>query len=105
MEKLLCQGPGPEGLLHPQTYTALSQCLALDINMLKYLFLPNPASTKAMMELVYDQIANHIRVCMAIKDDIESLRGIAPSEPILLEAASRIMLLRSSHSHYMVPFC
>jgi hypothetical protein len=45
-----------------------------------------------MMELAYDQIANHMDVGMAIKDNIESLHGIAPSEPILLEAASHIML-------------
>ena len=44
------------------------------------------------MELAYDQIAYHMRICVAIEDDIESLRGIASSEPILSEAASRIML-------------
>jgi len=33
-----------------------------------------------------------MRVCVAIEDGIETLRGVAPSEPILSEAASRIML-------------
>jgi hypothetical protein len=31
---------------------------------------------------------------MAFEDGIESLCGIAPSEPVLLEAASRIMLTK-----------
>ena len=43
---------------------------------------------------MHEQIANHMRVCVAIEDGIESLRGIAPSEPVLSEAASRIMLTR-----------
>ena len=58
----------------------------------QYLFLTNSASAKAMTELAYDQIAYHMHVCVAIEVDIESLHGIASSEPILLEAASHIML-------------
>jgi hypothetical protein len=60
--------------------------------MPQYLISANPATAKTMMELAYDQIAYHMHVCVAIEDNIESLRGIASSEPILSEAASRIML-------------
>ena len=70
----------------------LSQCLVLDMNMPQYLFLANPASTKAMMDSAYVQIANHMHICVAIKDDTGSLHAIASLEPILLEAASHIML-------------
>ena len=92
MEKLLCKQLEPAHLSRPQTYAVLSQRLALDIYMPQYLISANPATAKTMMELAYDQIAYHMRVCVAIEDNIESLRGIASSEPILSEAASRIML-------------
>jgi hypothetical protein len=46
-----------------------------------------------MTGFAYDQIANHMRVCVAIKDDDDDFMcAIASSEPILSEAASRIML-------------
>lgn len=44
-----------------------------------------------MVHKMHEQIANHMRVCVAIGDGIESLRGIAASEPILSEAASKVM--------------
>jgi hypothetical protein len=71
-------------------YAVLSQRLALDINTPQYLF--NSGSPLDSMRTMHEQIANHMRVCVAVGDGIESLRGIAPSEPILSEAASHIML-------------
>ena len=44
-----------------------------------------------LMKSMHEQIANHMRVCVAIGDGIESLRGIAASESILSEAAFCIM--------------
>ncbi|KAH8983003.1 hypothetical protein EDB86DRAFT_3085749 [Lactarius hatsudake] len=44
---------------------------------------------------MHEQIANHMRVCVAVGSGIESLRGIISSEPILSEAASIIMLWSS----------
>src|SRR6267142_2303474 len=70
-------------------YTVLSQRLALDANTPQYLF--HCASPFDSMQVMHEQIANHMRVCVAIGDGIESVRAIAPSEPILSEAASRIM--------------
>lgn len=40
---------------------------------------------------MHEQVANHMRVCVAVGDGIESLRAVASSEPILSEAASRVM--------------
>jgi len=37
-------------------------------------------------------VENHLRVCVAVGDEIESLRAVAPSEPILSEAAAHIMM-------------
>jgi hypothetical protein len=89
--KLLCKDLGTGGLTRDETHAVLSQRLALDINMPQYLFSANPDSAKAMMDLAHDQIANHMRVCVALETGIESLCGIASSEPILSEAASKIM--------------
>jgi hypothetical protein len=67
----------------------LSQRLALDSDTTKYYYYaPNPVDA---MKVMHEQIAKHMRVCMTIDDGIGTLRGIAPSEPILSEAASRIM--------------
>lgn len=73
-----------------QTYAVLSQRLALDIDTPQYLL--TSASPLALMETMHDQIANHMRVCLAVGSGIESLRGVASSEPILSEAAYRIMV-------------
>jgi hypothetical protein len=43
------------------------------------------------MDTMHDQVANHMRVCVAVGDGVESLRAVALSEPILSEAASQIM--------------
>jgi hypothetical protein len=91
-EKLLYATSKTDDLEPAQLYAVLSQRLALDTHTPQYLFYSaNPLnSVKAMR----DQIANHMRVCVAIEDGIESLRGIASSEPVLSEAASRIMLTK-----------
>jgi hypothetical protein len=71
-------------------YAVLSQRLALDANTPQYLFCC--ASPFNSMQVMHEQIANHMCVYVAIEDGIESVRGIASSEPILSEAASRIMI-------------
>ncbi|KAH9179801.1 hypothetical protein EDB89DRAFT_2238751 [Lactarius sanguifluus] len=90
VQKLLCGKLGDKSLTEAQMYAVLSQRLALDINTPQYLF--NSASPLDAMRTMHEQIANHMRVCVAVGGGIESLRGIAPSEPILSEAASDIML-------------
>lgn len=107
MDKLL--STSKDGDLTPsQTYAVLSQRLALDANTPQYLFCS--ANPLHALETMQEQIANHMRVCVAIEDGIETLRGIAPSEPILSEAASRIMLtkkfsLHGALSHVLTGFC
>jgi hypothetical protein len=89
-EKLLCaETSDPESLTSAQLYAVLSQRFALDTSMTNFLFhTPNP---NGAMKHLHEQIAKHMRVCVTIDDGIETLRGIASSEPILSEAASRIM--------------
>jgi hypothetical protein len=89
-EKLLCAQLEKLGTFtNAQIYAILSQCLALDSDTTKYFFhSPDPNSA---VKAMHEQIARHMRVCMAIDNGIETLRGITPSEPILSEAASRIM--------------
>ena len=72
-----------------QMYAVLSQRLALDIDTPQYLL--TSTSHFTLMETMHEQIANHMRVCLAFGSGVESLRGVASSEPILSEAASRIM--------------
>ncbi|KAI9429233.1 hypothetical protein H4582DRAFT_2089709 [Lactarius indigo] len=90
VQKQLCGKPGEKSLMEAQMYAVLSQCLVLDINTPQYLF--NSASPLDTMRTMHEQIANHMRVCVVVGGRIESLCGIAPSEPILSEAASDIML-------------
>ncbi|KAI9436499.1 hypothetical protein H4582DRAFT_2078772 [Lactarius indigo] len=91
VQKLLCGKPGDKSLTgSSDVLQVLSQCLVLDINTPQYLF--NSASPLDAMRTMHEQIANHMRVCVAVGGGIESLCGIAPSEPILSEAASDIML-------------
>ncbi|KAH9015441.1 hypothetical protein EDB83DRAFT_2321310 [Lactarius deliciosus] len=93
VQKLLCGNSAHGNLSNAQIYAVLSQRLALDINTPQYLFdLSSPLNA---MRTMHEQIVNHMRVCMAVGSGIESLRGIASSEPILLEAASIIMLWSS----------
>ena len=48
---------------------------------------------------MHEQIAYHMRVCVAIEGGIETLCGVAPSEPILSEVVSRIMLMDKFSLH------
>ncbi|KAH9009629.1 hypothetical protein EDB85DRAFT_1902869 [Lactarius pseudohatsudake] len=59
------------------------QRLPLDINSTIYVPLPSD-----QVEKEQEQISNHMRVCMSIEDGIDTIRGIAASEPILAEVAS-----------------
>jgi len=59
---------------------------------------------------MHEQIANHMRICVHVEEGIESLRGSASSEPILSEAASRIMIdkdfsLPSALSEVLSGYC
>ncbi|KAH9030052.1 hypothetical protein EDB85DRAFT_1891784 [Lactarius pseudohatsudake] len=80
--KLLC-GTFPDKLSEAQNRAVLSQRLPLDINSTIYVPLPSD-----QVEKEQEQISNHMRVCMSIEDGIDTIRGIAASEPILAEAAS-----------------
>ncbi|KAI0253963.1 hypothetical protein BJV78DRAFT_1280684 [Lactifluus subvellereus] len=68
-------------------YAVLSQRLALDINTTAY----DSAPLIDASEKILKQIANHMRVCVEIRDGMKIIRGIATSEPIFSEAASYIM--------------
>ncbi len=70
-------------------YAVLSQRLALDVNTPQYLLAS--ASPLQLMQTIHEQVANHMRVCVAVGDGVESLHAVASSEPILSEAASRVM--------------
>jgi hypothetical protein len=110
-EKLLKLQPCPDDpskLTSAQMYAVLSQHLALDAHTLQYLFYL--ANLNNSVKAMHEQIENHMRVCVAIEEGIESLRGIASSEPILLEAASRIMLIKkfslpSALSQILTGYC
>ena len=85
LQKLLCGTPGKK-LSEAQTRAVLSQRLPLDINSKVYVPLPSD-----QVEKEQEQISNHMRVCMSIGDGIETIRGVAASEPILAEAAVLLM--------------
>jgi hypothetical protein len=92
IQKLLCINgtlEQVESFSDAQIYAVLSQHLALDINTPQYLF--NSGSPLDAMKAMHEQIANHMRVCVAVGDGIESLHAVAASEPILSEAASLVM--------------
>jgi hypothetical protein len=88
-EKLLCAS-SQANLTNAQTYAVLSQRLALGTGAAKYRF--NSENPLMALDAMHEQIANHMRVAVAMEGGTETLRGIASSEPILSEAASRIML-------------
>ncbi len=71
-------------------YAVLSQHLALDINTPQYLLM-SPSPLK-LMQTMHEQIANHMHVCIAVGEGVESpLRAVATLEPILSKVASWIM--------------
>jgi hypothetical protein len=71
----------------PKCIAVLSQRLALDINSTGYVLSPHLSHYETTME----QITNHMRICVEIGVETETIRSIASSEPILSEAASSIM--------------
>jgi hypothetical protein len=71
----------------PKWIAVLSQRLALDIDSTGYVLSPQVSPYQTTME----QIANHMRICVEIGVQTETIRGIAASEPILSEAASYVM--------------
>ncbi|KAI0298434.1 hypothetical protein B0F90DRAFT_702078 [Multifurca ochricompacta] len=89
MDKLLCGSPGPGPLSDARIYAVLSQRLALDIGTSQFI-LPSVTPLN-LAEIVHEQITYHMRVCISVGKEFESMRGVASSEPILSEAASRIM--------------
>jgi hypothetical protein len=88
LQKLLCARTDlrKEDITSAQIYVILSQRLPLDINTTAYTPLP---INQVNQEL--EQISNHMRVVVALGARIESIRGIAASEPILSEAAYSFM--------------
>jgi len=72
----------------------LSQRLALDINTTGYVA-RGFVRDSSIVEKAQIQISNHMRVCMAIPQDLD-IYGLAASEPILSEVASRIMRRNNS---------
>ncbi len=92
-EKLLCVDH--IGSVSPQYSSergcaVLSQRLALDINSTGYVA-SGFTRDDGIAEKAQVQIASHMRVCVAIPEDLVAVYGIASSEPILSEAASVIM--------------
>lgn len=71
----------------------MSQRLALDIATPKAIpqHLLATTSPLQLMHTIHEQVADYMHVCMSVEDGMESLYAIAPSEPILSEAASWIM--------------
>jgi hypothetical protein len=54
-----------------QRYAVLSQPLAPDINTTAYI-----SSSPIVAETTLEQITNHMRVCVAIGEGVETIRGI-----------------------------
>ncbi|KAH9035048.1 hypothetical protein EDB84DRAFT_1269650, partial [Lactarius hengduanensis] len=89
--KLLCRPSGnTDDFSSDHECAVLSQRLALDFDHTAYI---TSGSTKKydMASKAQLQISNFMRVCVAIPEDLVTLRGVAASEPILSEAASLIM--------------
>ncbi|KAH9175272.1 hypothetical protein EDB89DRAFT_349519 [Lactarius sanguifluus] len=94
---------GDLSLSTDQQCAVLSQRLALDIDSSAYI---TSGSTRnyVMADKVQLQIANYMRVCIGIPRDLVAVRGVAASEPILSEAASRIMRGDTITLTYPMPF-
>jgi len=92
-QKLLCVDnidPGKPSYSSERGCAVLSQRLALDIKATGYVASGFKRNV-TIAEKAQEQIANHMRVCVAIPEDLVAIYGIAASEPILSEAASYIM--------------
>ena len=59
----------PASLNKAQRYAVLSQRLALDINTIQYLTSDGPLQ---LMQVLHDQVANHMRVVVAVGTGIET---------------------------------
>ena len=93
-EKLLCTDPRVQATFtDAQVYAVLSHRLALDAHTPGYRI--ESTSPFTSVKIMHEQIAKHLRVVVAVDDRNKSLRAIAPSEPVLSEAASRIMLTKN----------
>jgi hypothetical protein len=91
MMKLLCKTVGDSGhFTSDHECAVLSQRLALEISSTAYVTSGSTRNSD-MADKVQHQISNHLRVCMAIPEDLVTVRSVAASEPILSEAASLIM--------------
>lgn len=88
-EKLLCHFGNPTYLPRHQC-AVLSQRLALEIDSSAYV-LGEYTKDEDIADKIQEQIANHMRVCVAIPQNLLAVYGVAASEPILSEAASFIM--------------
>ena len=80
-EKLLNQTPDENQLGADQKLTCLSVRLALDFN---------PYTADARQQEL-NLIENHLRVCLQVSNSFDRIKSVAPSEPILGEAARMIM--------------
>jgi hypothetical protein len=101
-QKLLCDTVNEHTVLtEAQKFAVLSQRLPLDVN--STLYTANATNHFAISMKMEKQISNHMRVCVSIGEGIETIRGIAASEPILSEAASLIMRNYSIHGHFNLP--
>ena len=86
--KLLDRSTHSESVLTAdQQYAILSQRLALDISTTAYVSTP-PIDAS---EKILNQIENHMSVCVEIGGGVETVHGIAASEPILSKAAFYVM--------------
>ncbi|KAI0302885.1 hypothetical protein B0F90DRAFT_1925030 [Multifurca ochricompacta] len=68
------------------------QRLALDIGTSQFI-LPSVTPLN-LAEIVHEQITNHMRVCISVGKEFESMRGVASSEPI----SQRLLLVLSGFS-------
>ena len=64
------------------------------------------------MQILHEQVANHMRVCVSVGDGIETLYAVASSEPLLSEAASYVMRtamakfsMSNALTHVLSGFC
>ncbi|KAI9445890.1 hypothetical protein H4582DRAFT_1901738 [Lactarius indigo] len=95
LPKLLCGHSRDGNLTNAQIYAHF------DINALHNTCLIHQSPLDATRTM-HEQIANHMRVCVAVGRGIESLHGIASSEPILSEAASFIMSAKDNRGELLV---
>lgn len=82
-EKLICRSPYVEG--EPLTQDAELACMSVRFG------LEFNATTLASQDRERTQVEKHLRLCLAIDRGFETAVTVAPSEPLLAEAASILM--------------